>query len=233
MKSLPFLATRRSLLRAGAGLAAAPVAALADEAPGILVVGDSQAQGLAGGLQRLFRRKREYRVIDRSKIATGLLPRSSYDWPVQIHSITAAEHAEIGVAMFGANDRPALSARARADEALLGAFQQSYGAHVGEVARALKAACRVVVWVGHPVVRDAAYQEDMKILNAIYEKQATDAGALFLSLADKFVDADGQYDAFGPGEDGAVTRLRADDGVHLTPSGYSVLAKLVMEKAAA
>ena len=38
----------------------------------ILVVGDSQAQGLAAGLQRQFRGDGSWRVIDRSRIATGL-----------------------------------------------------------------------------------------------------------------------------------------------------------------
>lgn len=239
MKILLTPATRRSVLRVSATLAAARASgAFADEAakgpvkaqPAILVVGDSQAQGLAGGLQRLFRRDRAYRVLDRSKIATGLL-HGAYDWPAEVHALAAAEHADIGVAMFGANDRPSLSAHARADPALLAGFQQSYGAKVADIARTLKAACPVVVWVGHPIVRDAGYQEDMKILNAIYEKQATEAGALFLPLWDRFLNADGQYDAFGPGEDGETTRLRADDGVHFTPPGYSVVAKLVMEKA--
>ena len=226
MISLSFTASRRSFLGAGAALMA--TRARADEPPAILVVGDSQAQGLAGGLQRLFRRGRAWRVIDRSKISTGLLPRSSYDWPVQVHALVAADRADVAVAMFGANDRPPVGAR----DSQLAAFEQTYGAHVAEIARTLNAACRVVVWVGHPIVRDEAYQEDMKLLNAIYERQATEAGALFVSLWDRFA-KDGQYDAFGPGEDGETTRLRADDGVHLSPAGYTAAAKLVMEKVAA
>lgn len=228
MISLSFRASRRSVLGAGAALLAMRLHARADEPPAILVVGDSQAQGLAGGLQRLFRRGRAWRVIDRTKISTGLLPRSTYDWPTQVHALVAADHADVAVAMFGANDRPPQGAK----EAQLAAFEQTYGAHVAEIARTLKSACRVVIWVGHPIVRDEAYQADMKVLNAIYEKQATEAGAIFLPLWERF-SKDGQYDAFGPGEDGETTRLRADDGVHLSPAGYTAAAKLVMEKVAA
>ena len=52
-----------------------PSAHAADSVDRILVVGDSQAQGLAGGLQRQLRRDRSWRVIDRSRIATGLCSR--------------------------------------------------------------------------------------------------------------------------------------------------------------
>ncbi len=47
----------------------------------VLVVGDSQAQGLAGGLQRQFRGDASWRVIDRSRIATGLCSPARFDWP--------------------------------------------------------------------------------------------------------------------------------------------------------
>jgi hypothetical protein len=118
------------------------------------------------------------------------------------------------------------------DPAMLRVFQATYGGRVRDIVETLVAARMSVIWVGHPIVRDEAYQADMKVLNAIYEKQATEAGAIFLPLWERF-SKDGQYDAFGPGEDGETTRLRADDGVHLSPAGYTAAAKLVMEKVAA
>jgi len=43
-----------------------------------------------------------------------------------------------------------------------------------------------------------------------------------------FIDADGNYAAYGKGLDDQTTRLRADDGVHLTGAGYDVLAKALL-----
>ena len=61
---------RRGLLLAGAlSLPALRIARGADATTRVLVVGDSQAQGLAAGLQRQLRRDGSCRVIDRSRIA--------------------------------------------------------------------------------------------------------------------------------------------------------------------
>src|SRR5215475_10849440 len=89
-------------------LAALPVrlASAADSRMRILVVGDSQAQGLAGGLQRQLRRDTTWRVIDRSRIATGLCSPSRFDWPAAAPGIGEGERGAIAVVMFGANDRP-------------------------------------------------------------------------------------------------------------------------------
>src|ERR1700692_2079452 len=99
---------RRHFLLAGCSIAAgtACLARAAEAVDRILVVGDSQAQGLAGGLQRLVRHDPSYRVIDRSRIATGLISAARFDWPGSAAGIAEAEAGAIAVVMFGANDRP-------------------------------------------------------------------------------------------------------------------------------
>jgi hypothetical protein len=225
---------RRLLQRAGAALLAAALllpaaAARADIPPGlahrILVVGDSQAQGLAGALMRRYRRDREIRVIDRSKISTGLMPRANYDWPAEIKGVAAADHADVAVVMFGANDRPPVRRHGGVDAGLVATFRETYGAKVTAIVDALREAHMPVVWVGHPIVRDPDFSDDMALLDSIYDRAATAAGATYLSTWDMFAAADGSYTAFGPGLDGVTTRLRADDGVHLTAAGYDVLAR--------
>ncbi|WP_148360556.1 SGNH/GDSL hydrolase family protein, partial [Acidisphaera rubrifaciens] len=193
----------------------------------ILVIGDSQAQGLAGAFMRRYRRDRDIRVIDRSKIATGLIPRASYDWPTEIKTIAEKDHADVAVVMFGANDRPPVRRHGMLDPQLVEAFTDSYGATVTEIVDALRAAHMPVVWVGHPIVRDPDFSSDMSMLDGIYQKYATDAGATYVSTWNLFAAPDGSYSAYGPGLDGVTTRLRADDGVHLTPAGYDVLARML------
>src|SRR5690242_7593697 len=96
---------RRSLLALGLSALPALVVA-ADPVTRVLVVGDSQAQGLAAGLQRQFRSAPSWRVIDRSRIATGLCSPARFDWPAAAPGIAETEHGAIAVVMFGANDRP-------------------------------------------------------------------------------------------------------------------------------
>ena len=78
----------------------------------ILVVGNSQAQGLAAGLQRQFRGDGSWRVIDRSRIATGLCSPTRYDWPAR-----RGQHPRGGARRHRGGDvrcqRPPASAPAR------------------------------------------------------------------------------------------------------------------------
>lgn len=194
----------------------------------VLVLGDSQAQGLAGGLQRQCRGDPSWRVIDRSRIATGLCSPSRFDWPAAAPGIAEAERGAIAVVMFGANDRPPVRVRGRIDDRLEALFAASYCAHVRAVVEALKRCCASVVWVGHPIVRDPAYAEDMELLNRFYAEGSLAAGAEWFPSWPLFVDADGNYAPYGKGTDGQTTRLRADDGVHLTGAGYDVLAHALL-----
>ena len=217
---------RRRLLFA-LGLAALPVrmASAADTKMRILVVGDSQAQGLAAGLQRQFRHDATWRVIDRSRIATGLCSPARFDWPAAAPAIGQEERGAIAVVMFGANDRPPIRMHGQINEKLAATFCSIYGAHVHTIAAALMRSCAGVIWVGHPIVRDPVYADDMALLNRLYAEQSMAAGADWFPSWSLFTDADGNFAPYGKGTDGETTRLRADDGVHLTGPGYDVLAK--------
>jgi uncharacterized protein len=220
---------RRSLLFA-LGLAALPtrMAFAADTRTRVLVVGDSQAQGLAAGLQRQFRHDPTWRVIDRSKIATGLCSPNRFDWPAAVPAIGEGERGAIAVVMFGANDRPPIRMHGQVNEKLEANFCTTYGAQVHTIAAALKQSCAGVIWVGHPIVREPVYAEDMALLNRLYAEHAMAAGAEWFPSWSLFTDEDGNFAAYGKGTDGETTRLRADDGVHLTGPGYDVLAHALL-----
>ncbi len=224
---------RRAALSTLLALASATVLTMPAHAQGdpqqrILVFGDSQAQGLAGGVQRYYRGDKEHRVLDRSKISTGLVPRSNYDWPVQARGIASAEHADIAFALFGANDRPPVRIGGRMDPGLVQRFSDTYGARVAEIAGCFKQNRVPLVWVGHPIVRDAAFNEDMALLNDIFSTRVAEAGAPFLSTWDAFKGPDGAFAIYGRGVDGQTTRLRADDGVHMTPAGYDMITAMLL-----
>ena len=209
-------------------VARAPDRARPEAMARVLVVGDSQAQGLAGGLQRQLRGDASWRVIDRSRIATGLCSPYALQLARGGGGIGEAERGAIAVVMFGANDRPPVHLHGHVDDKLATSFAASYGAHVREIAEGLKRSCASVIWVGHPIVRDPVYAEDMAMLNWLYARQSMVAGADWFPSWPLFIDADGNYAPYGKGIDGQTTRLRADDGVHLTSAGYDVLARALL-----
>lgn len=223
------IARRNALLAAAActvfGL---PEAQAAESISRVLVVGDSQAQGLAGGLQRILLRDRTWRVIDQSHISTGLYSSVKFDWPGSAAGIATRERGAVAVVMFGANDRPNIRSKGAIDPQRADAWAAPYCAHIRAVASGLKRSCPAVVWVGHPIVRDPIYAEDMAFLNNLYETEARACGAQWFPSWRLFVDKAGQYDAHGLALDGHLERLRADDGVHLTAAGYDVLANALL-----
>ncbi|MBE7730660.1 DUF459 domain-containing protein [Komagataeibacter sp. FXV3] len=190
------------------------------------MIGDSQAQGLAGGLRWLYRTNRNMRVLDHSKISTGLVSVSFFNWPDEVHKLAATEHADVAVVMFGANDRPPVRVHGVVDPAQLANFTKIYSARVRDIMTTLKNAHIPVIWVGHPMVRDEEFSADMATLNTIFQDQAAGNGAQFVPLWTAFSD-NGHFSAYGEGVDGSKVRLRADDGVHLTPSGYQKAAKIL------
>jgi hypothetical protein len=212
------LLTRRAAIGSGfAAACAAPAYAAA------VALGD----GLAGGLQRLARGK-AWRVVDRARISTGLVSPSRFDWPAQAEGIAASCPKSVAVVMFGANDRPPVRIRGEVHPDLAAKFAATYVARVRAVVRGLGRSCSGVVWVGHPPVRDPVYAEDMVILNRLFAEGAMAEGADWFPSWPVMADADGGYAAFGKSPDGVTVRLRADDGVHMTATGYEIIARALL-----
>ena len=192
----------------------------------IVVFGDSQAQGVAGALQRMFVRDRNTHVIDKTVPGTALSQRLQFDWVGTIDHWLATEHADIAVVMFGGNDRLAvrLEAGGRAIPYKSDAWKDMYAQRVNGVLKAFAAAKIPVVWLGQPVARETDYTSDMAFLNTIYEDVVPASGADFMKMWTIIADETGNYAAYGKGLDGETKRLRQDDGVHFTPAGYDVIA---------
>ena len=192
----------------------------------IVVFGDSQAQGVAGALQRMFLRDRSYRVIDRTVPGTGLSQKLQFDWVDTIDHWLADDHADVAVVMFGGNDRLAvrLEAGGHAIAYKTDAWKEMYSERLNGVLGLFKSARTPVVWLGQPVAREAEYTDDMAFLNKIFEDTVPAAGGDYLPLWTVIADESGNYAAYGKGLDGETKRLRQDDGIHFTPAGYDIIA---------
>jgi uncharacterized protein len=211
------------------GLAAIPV--LADEpasATTIVVFGDSQAQGLAGGLQRVLIEDPNHRVLNRTHPGAALVHGES-EWLAPIERFTSREKADIAVVMFGANDRLDLRdehrvyLHFRTDE-----WREAYAARADKILTLLAGAGLKVIWCGNPIARSPTYSADMSYINDIYAEETARFGAQFVPLWTVIADDQGSYAAYGKDRDGTTQRLRADDGIHLTAAGYELIAEKIV-----
>jgi hypothetical protein len=199
-------------------------------ATAVVVFGDSQAQGLAGGLQRAARRLPGWKVENRTKAGTAISQSGNYDWPAAIAAYKPDGSVTTAVLMFGGNDRlPIREASGGVIPFRSQAWHDEYRARVAAILRSLSADKLRIIWVADPICRDETYSVDMAYLNGVFRDVLAGTGATYLDIWTAIADASGKYAAYGPGLDGTTQRLRLDDGIHFTPGGYDILAAKVMQ----
>jgi hypothetical protein len=196
----------------------------------IMVIGDSQAQGLAAGLHHAARAAGTARVLNDAKPATGLIAPATFNWPAHVPELLKSVHPDLAVMMFGANDRLPLQTESgttvpfRTDM-----WKDIYRLRADAMLHALKEAGVTVVWVSNPIARDETYSRDMQYINAIFAEAVAAEGGNYLDIWLSVSDGAGHYTGYGKTLSGATARLRLDDGIHFTPAGYDVLGAHVFQ----
>ena len=211
------------------GLCGAVCAEEASDRLTIVVFGDSQAQGIAGGLQRVLIDDRRFRVLNRTHPGAAMV-HGEAEWISPIQKFLAQEKADVAIVMFGANDR--LDIREADSGSYLrfksDAWRSEYARRTDTILTSLGTAGLKVIWCGNPIARSDTYSSDMSYINQIFAERAERFGAQFLALWEVTADGDGKYSAFGKDTDGVTRRLRADDGIHFTAAGYKLIADRII-----
>jgi hypothetical protein len=193
----------------------------------IVVFGDSQAQGVAGALQRMALRDRSLHIIDKTVPGTGLSQKKQFDWVATIEQFLATEHPDAAVLMLGGNDRlpVRLEEGGHAIAFKSDAWKAMYVERMDAILKDLAQTHIPVVWLGQPIAREPTYSGDMAYLNSIYAETVPDGGGIWMPLWDVVTDETGAYAPYGKGVDGETKRLRLDDGIHFTPAGYDIVGQ--------
>lgn len=225
---------RRALLAALATLAQAPAPDAPNPQPpavrGIVVFGDSQAEGLAVALRRATRQVAGIKVQNHTKAGTAISQPENYDWLAVMRDYAPDPGVDTAVLMFGGNDRlPMRPSPGTIIPFRSPAWEAEYRARAAAMLHSLSDKHLRVIWVGNPICREPKYSQDMAYLNAIYRETLAGEEETFLDVWTVAADPDGHYAAYGRTLDGATARLRLDDGIHFTPSGYDVVASRVMQ----
>ncbi|ACA18966.1 lipolytic protein G-D-S-L family [Methylobacterium sp. 4-46] len=234
--------SRRALLGGLAGLAAAPRArAAAGDEIRIAFVGDSLADGIWGGAFRLASREPclggRIRLGRFAENGTGLTRPAKFDWVAQSRTVAETFRPTLAVVSLGLNDRQSIveAGRARLD---LGtpAWRSRYAELAQAVARNLApAGGGSVLWLGLPVLRDRASQDDAAEKNAIFAQALRDLAAprtRFVAPWRQDPSGPDSFQPYGPDLHGAKVQIRAPDGIHFTAAGYDVLAAHLLRAAA-
>ncbi|MGE5268966.1 MAG: DUF459 domain-containing protein [Thiohalocapsa sp.] len=208
---------------------AAPAPAAPAAPTTIVVFGDSQAAGVARGLQRVLVEDPRYRVLNRTHAGAALV-HGEREWLMPVERFAEREKADIAVVMFGANDRLSIPAEGGGylrfrDEG----WREAYAGRADKILTLLSGAGLRVIWCGNPIARSSTYSEDMSYINDILAGEAAHYGAQFVPLWTAVADQQGHYAAFGKDRGGVTTRMRADDGIHFTAAGYELIAEKLVD----
>ncbi len=199
----------------------------------ILIFGDSMADGLWGGLTRALLLDPTVKLIRRGKNGTGLARPDVYDWPASLPSLLEAEKPDVVILSFGLNDRQDTFAEGRRQFYFrTEAWRTSYSARIQALLAPLQARHIPTIWVGLPIMRDAAVSKDAEFLNGLYQPAVLAAGATFFPTWDMSADTNRDYASHTKAPDGRVRALRAEDGMHFSPAGYDLLAQALLQKLA-
>ncbi len=195
----------------------------------LAVFGDSLADGYWGGVYRALARQDRFEILRHARNATGLSRSDYFDWLTALEEHLATAPIDAALISMGANDHQSIYL---GDRAYLhyghDGWDEAYRARVLAMMSRLEDAGIPTFWVGLPVVRDDTRVEAARRLNRLYADAAEEAGATFIPLWTLTAGESGDFASYLPDEDGRSRRMRADDGIHFTSRGYSMIADHLM-----
>lgn len=205
-----------------------PVVPKVDVAHHIVVLGDSLANLVAGGLDEALNDRPDVAVIHKAKPDSGLVRSDFYDWPKAVTDLLASDQKiTTAVMMLGLNDRQAIREGDVVHEPLSERWLQLYRDRVDAIATAFAAKRIPLIWIGDPPMQNARLSADLAIFNDLYRQRVERAGGQYVDLWGAYVDAENRYTAMGPDVSGQTTRLRLGDGIHFTKAGARKAAHFV------
>ena len=194
----------------------------------VVVVGDSLADGVGFFAERVF--KPFFVDVSRQgQISTGLARLDYFDWFARMQLIVDQYRPDLTIVMLGENDNQSLQSPDGHVETSIGTFEGggAYEARAERFARIASSDGGHVIWVGLPNEREDDRWEFIQRQNAIFADVADHLpNVSYFDTWTTFAAPDGGYTAYY--RDGnKVDLVRADDGVHFNPDGYTLLAEKV------
>ena len=131
----------------------------------ILVLGDSIGEGLSSGLAKAFKNDHSLQLINRAKWGTGFTRRKHIGRPREFEPLLASVKPDIVLISVGAKD--AVSSILEGNKKhRFGSdrWRQIYSLRLDNILRRLKKQKTAIYWIGLPIMRDPAFNENMNTL---------------------------------------------------------------------
>jgi hypothetical protein len=201
-------------------------------APGvqrILLAGDSMMQGIAPLFMReITRLHPDWEVHDLSRQSTGLTVRRYFDWPTRMMDEMDAKSLTLLVVFLGPNDPWDMLVEGQRHLFPSPGWALNYALRVDEVLAAAVERQVRVIWVGLPSMQDGRIRDGAVLQNHIFHARATQWRTDYLATEPLIGLLSEPFQKFKNKEDGQRVNLRANDGIHLTPSGLRLINQALL-----
>ena len=194
----------------------------------VLITGDSMMQYI-GMIASQNYPKLGLKVLDLSKQSTGLLYKKSHNW-AQVIKDTLAQNKDIKllVMLIGANDPWGRSINGKFYELNSSEWREFYARRVDEIYKIAKASNVKVLWLSLPCMQKTDYAKKIELLNEIYKSVSEQNGQIFINTSEYLCQNDNFLTHLNI--DGKRSRIRQDDGIHISKIGSQILADEILKR---
>ncbi len=197
----------------------------------LYIAGDSM-MGLPGmALVNLSNKTRLIKPLLDYKISSGLSRPDFFNWPAQLEAQVREFDAGAVAVMFGANDNQAVqTSSGKVYQFETAGWKKEYRRRVADVIRLLfDSGAKRIYWIGQPIMPDAAYDRQIKVLNEIYRSEVEKVpGVEYIDAYKLLANGSGAYAQYLRDAAGEMQKVREADGEHLTYAGGLRLAGAVI-----
>jgi hypothetical protein len=218
-----------SQVQPSSGVAANDPAA-ADRPPKVLFAGDSMMQGVAPiVISHLHKEFPEGVFVDVSRQSTGLTANRYFDWPAKIREECIRQDIRTVVIFLGPNDPWDIYEGKKQYVFPSEGWENKYRSRVDEVLDfALSKGVRII-WIGLPAMREERFSTGAKIENRIFREETKKYKFDYLPTEDFLGLVDAPYQKYVTDPKKGKLVVRAEDGIHFTPTGLRMISARVEE----
>lgn len=196
----------------------------------VLLVGDSMMQGVAPWVTGALRKQFTAESVDLSKHSTGLAYPGFFNWPDTIKENLATTHYKALVVFLGANDTWDIIYKGKAISIGNELWHSLYTERVESILRYAQENSVQVIWLGAPPMGKENMNKYIPALNQVYEesiKKFVPLGVFTPTATSLSNDGRSFNKSLIQPEQGEIL-VRTNDGVHFTPAGQKIIARLVL-----
>jgi hypothetical protein len=200
----------------------------------VLIVGDSLIlEGFGPILDETLRTYPAVSIKRDGHYSTGLTRPDYYDWNARINELLDSYQPNVVIIMFGANDGQGIisSVNGKAITFDTAGWSEEYALRADHFMDLLDEHGVLGVWVGNPIAKSDYYSHKMEVINGAVEAAIPEHPNIhFVSTWEVLKDASGNYSDYLPDASGQMQKARAQDGIHCTEFGGSLMVDYVIEQ---